>query len=188
MLTTLLLYVLSAVGIWWVSQRENADRTAVLQAVVDSLTQQYVTARDTVVRTQQRVKAAGQRERQVAQALRAQLAAAEDSLAEVTHLLADSSATAAELRRAAGTAVHTADSVMSLSLSYLAEVDSIKAAHAAERRAMQAALDRADSTLTQAAALSRSLRAAECRVLGRPCPTRTQVALAGLLAGLLLTR
>jgi chromosome segregation ATPase len=69
----------------------------------------------------------------------------------------------------------------------LAELDTLNKALIAERRATRTLAQQADAVVAAQNTLITALEAPQkpCRVLGVPCPTPTQAALAGLILGLL---
>jgi chromosome segregation ATPase len=84
---------------------------------------------------------------------------------------------------------HLTQEVDSLQAAYaevVAELDTLNRALVAERKATRVLAQAADSTIAAQQALITALEAPEkpCTVLGLPCPTPTQAALAGLILGL----
>ena len=83
------------------------------------------------------------------------------------------------------------DTLIVAQAELVAQLDTAEAALAAERKATSTALREADATIiAYREALDASQRAlnvpqAGCRVLGRPCPTRTQAMAAGVILGVL---
>ena len=83
------------------------------------------------------------------------------------------------------------DTLIVAQAELVAELDSVDKALAAERKGASEALRQADATiLAYREALDASQKAlnapqAGCRVLGRPCPTRTQAMAAGVILGVL---
>lgn len=80
------------------------------------------------------------------------------------------------------------DSVRVAALLYRTQVDSLVYMHERERKTWQDALAAADSALVAYDRVLQQQRAAECRVFGLPCPTRTQSFLAGTVILLWLAR
>lgn len=78
------------------------------------------------------------------------------------------------------------DTVETAYVAVVAELDTLNRALIAERRAGHEAIRLADSTIAAQKALITALEAPQkpCNVLGLPCPTPTQAALAGLILGL----
>jgi hypothetical protein len=138
------------------------------------------------VQAQYATKEAAKQEQRHRRMLTAQLAQLRDSLRMARTVADDSAATADSLRSVLRATLQQADSLLTQVSSYVVVVDSLTAAHARERLAMTTALDRADSTIALQDALIRSMAAKECRILGRPCPSRTQVFLAGAALGVVL--
>ena len=156
-------------------------------AKADSLQSAYDIARSNVIASQYAAKEAGQRERKAATSLTERLGLVQDSLTRVTAVLRDSSATDAQLRDALAVAIQQADTLSFQVSAYMSTVDTLRSRHAEERRAMTVALDRADSVMAHQDALIRALqKKAECRLLGLPCPSRTQMLLVGLGTGIVL--
>ncbi|MFZ9281037.1 MAG: hypothetical protein ACO23M_12120, partial [Vulcanococcus sp.] len=83
------------------------------------------------------------------------------------------------------------DTLITAQAELVAQLDTAEAALAAERKATSTALREADATIiAYREALDASQKAlnapqAGCRVLGRPCPTRTQAMAAGVILGVL---
>ena len=154
---------------------------------VDTARQEAERARVIAIQAQYASKAAGQQERKAAAALGAQVALAQDSLDALRDIAQDSAASLDSVRQALTGSIQLADTLRIQVLIYMAAVDTLRERHAEERRAMSVALDRADSVLAHQDALIRALqKKAECRFLGRPCPSRTQMLLAGLGTGIVL--
>jgi len=176
--------------IWVLMKREvQVAETKIQQAVakVDSIQAVYDLARSNAIASQYAAKEAGQRERKAAARLTERLGQVQDSLAKSTAVLRDSSATEAQLRDALAVAIQQADTLSFQVSAYMSTVDTLRSRHAEERRAMTVALDRADSVMAHQDALIRALqKKAECRLLGLPCPSRTQMLLVGLGTGIVL--
>jgi hypothetical protein len=177
--------VLSALGIGYLLTHP-VPRPDVLAMArqVDSLRQSADSARTMALQTQYESKAASQRERKAADRLTSQLRTMRDSLAHLRDLPLDTTASADTLRIALAVALATADTLADRAEAYLAEVDSLRDRYAEERRAMTVALDKADTVMAHQDALIRALQKQECRVFGRPCPTRSTIATVALLTGL----
>jgi len=126
-----------------------------------------------------------QREREAAARVRAQLKRTDDSLKALTEVLVDSAATMSDLRRSLSSAIQTADTLSDVVTHYVTMVDSLKSAYAIERRAATVAIERAEKTIVQQDSVIRVLRGPECHVLGRRCPSRTEMLLVGASAGLI---
>ena len=179
--------VLSALGIGYLLTHPTPrPEIAAMTRQVDSLRQAADSAKTVAIQAQYAAKAAGQQERRAADRLMGQLRTTRDSLAALRPLTEDSAATADTLRMALAVAVAMADSLAATATAYLSEVDSLRDRYAEERRAMTVALDKAERLLASQDALIRALETRECRILGRPCPTRTQVFLAGATLGIVL--
>jgi predicted transcriptional regulator len=86
------------------------------------------------------------------------------------------------------TLLKAVDSVRVAALLYRTQVDSLVYMHERERKTWQDALAAADSALVAYDRVLQQQRAAECRVFGLPCPTRTQSFLAGTVILLWLAR
>jgi len=80
------------------------------------------------------------------------------------------------------------DTVRMAALLYRTQVDSLIYTHERDRKTWQEALDAADRALVAHDRVIQQMRASECRVLGLPCPTRTQSFLAGTIVLLWLAR
>jgi len=78
------------------------------------------------------------------------------------------------------------DSLSDLITEYAAKVDTLRERHALERRAMAVVLSDADSVIAVQKALIATLKADRCRILGLPCPSRTQALIAGVVLGVVL--
>lgn len=95
----------------------------------------------------------------------------------------------ADIRDALQVAVAQIDSLTDVTTSYVVLIDSTRDQHARERLSMSAALAQADSTIAVQKGLIEALRADRCRVLGLPCPSRSQAFIGGaLLVTLLVLR
>ena len=81
---------------------------------------------------------------------------------------------------------HEVDSISTAYTEVVAELDTLNQALIAERRATRVLAQQADAVIAAQRTLITALDAPEkpCRVLGIPCPTPTQAALAGLIVGL----
>jgi hypothetical protein len=193
-LYVLLFAILCSLGIGYLLTHPTPrPEIAAMARQADTLRRTADSARVTAIQTQYASKAAGQRERQVAGALRSQLAAVRDSLDALQQIQQDSAASIDSVRQALKGALHLADTLSIQVSVYLAAVDTLRVKHAEERRAMTVALEKADTALAHQDALIRVLqRQAECRVLGVRCPSRITVAVGavavGVIAGALLTR
>lgn len=79
------------------------------------------------------------------------------------------------------------DSISTAYVAVVAELDTLNQALMAERRATRVLAQQADAVVAAQNTLITALEAPQkpCRVLGVPCPTPTQAALAGLILGLL---
>jgi chromosome segregation ATPase len=78
------------------------------------------------------------------------------------------------------------DTIQTAYVAVVAELDTLNQALVAERKATRAIAQEADAVIAAQNALILALEQPEkpCRVLGVPCPTPTQAALAGLILGL----
>ena len=184
------LWMAVATGIFLVTGRQAREQARAMQAAIakaDTLQVAFDSARRTAITTQYASKAAGQQERKAAVALGAQVALVQDSLDALRQIAQDSGASLDSVRQALKWSIQLADSLTMQVSVYMAVVDTLRSKQAEERRAMTVALDRADSALAHQDALIRALqKKAECRVFGRPCPSRTQMLLAGLGTGIVL--
>ena len=186
------LWLAVAAGIYVVTTRQARDQSRAIQLAVqaaDSLRQSADSARVTAIQAQYAAKSAGQRERKAAGALTAQLDAVRDSLDALQQIEQDSAASLDSVRRALKGAIHLADTLSIQVSIYMAAVDTLRAKHAEERRAMTVALEKADTAIAHQDALIRALqKQTECRVLGMRCPSRGTIAVTGLMLGALLTK
>lgn len=182
--------VLSALGIGYLLTHPT-PRPDILAMTrqVDSLRQAADSARTVAIQAQYAAKAAGQQERQARATLTQRTATFRDSLDALRPLTGDTAATADTLRMALSVALSVHDSLQAEVTRYLAEVDTLRDRYAEERKAMTVALDRADTTMAHQDALIRALqKQTECRIVGLPCPSRPVLFVAGVVAGILLTR
>ncbi len=182
--------VLSALGIGYLLTHPT-PRPDILAMTrqVDSLRQAADSARTVAIQAQYAAKAAGQQERRAADRLMGQLRTTRDSLNALRPLTEDSAATADTLRMALAISVAMADSLAATADAYLSEVDSLRDRYAEERRAMTVALDKAERSMATQDALIRALqKQTECRIVGLSCPSRPVLFVAGVVAGILLTR
>ena len=97
-------------------------------------------------------------------------------------VLADSLATAEALRASLTTTVAKVDTLMVEVSRYKTAADSLEGAHQRERAYLVETLRGADATIAAKDAAMKSWRkAAECRILGFKCPTRTQTFVLGVV-------
>lgn len=187
-LYVLLFTILCSLGIGYlVTHQTPRPEILTMAQQADSLRQTADSARVTAIQAQYQAKSAGQLERQAAGALRNQLAAVRDSLDALRDVAQDSAASLDSVRQALKGAIQLADTLRIQVSVYLTAVDTLRERHAEERRAMTVAMEKADTALAHQDALIRALqKQAECRVFGRPCPSRTQMLLAGLGTGIVL--
>lgn len=183
---TVVTWMLVALCVWYVTARQADDKMKALAARADSARVAFDTAKTRAIQAQFATKEAARREQRMGAALTDRLQDMQDSLASAHGVLADSSATADTLRATLSATVRQVDSLLFQVSAYMGAVDSLKQAHARERLAMTIALDRADTTIAIQDAYIRVLQSKECRVMGRPCPTRTQVFVAGTVLGIVL--
>ena len=131
--------------------------------------------------------------REVAQAVKAkrealarldgQLVSTAYTLDSAHAVLADSLATADALRASLTTTVAKVDILMVEVSRYKTVADSLDMAHQRERAYLVETLRGADATIAAKDAAMKSWRkAAECRILGFTCPTRTQTFVLGVVA------
>ena len=130
--------------------------------------------------------------REVAQAVKAkrealarldgQLVSTAYTLDSAHAVLADSLATADALRASLTTTVAKVDILMVEVSRYKTVADSLDMAHQRERAYLVETLRGADATIAAKDAAMKSWRkAAECRILGFKCPTRTQTFVLGVV-------
>lgn len=184
---TVLLWVLVAMGVWWVAGREQDAKLKALSLRADTAQVAFDTAVTVLMQARGETRSASHRERDAVTRVRAQLKRTDDSLKALTEVLVDSAATITDLRRSLSTAIQTADTLAEVVTQYVAAVDSLKGAYALERRAATVAVERAEQTIKVQDSLIRALQTSDCRLLGRPCPSRTNVLLVGTTIGVLAT-
>ena len=186
------LWLAVAAGIYVVTTRQAREQARAIQLAVqvaEGFRQSADSARVTAIQAQYAAKSAGQQERKAAGALVSQLDAVRDSLDALQQIEQDSAASLDSVRQALKGAIHLADTLSIQVSVYMAAVDTLRAKHAEERRAMTVALEKADTAIAHQDALIRALqKQTECRVLGMRCPSRGTIAVAGLMLGALLTR
>lgn len=185
MFVVALLLLLSALTLYLVQHpRPRPDLEAKRQRVEQAINEaDHAT---TVVMAQRDLtRQVSRREREAAATLRQRLKTTDDSLKALTETLVDSTATMAELRRSLSQAIETTDTLIDTVTAYMAAVDSLKDAYAAERRAATVAIEKAEKTIVLQDQLIRALQTQECRILGIRCPNRTEVFLVGASVGLI---
>jgi hypothetical protein len=144
---TVFLWVLVALGVWYVAGREQDAKMKALLAKADTARVAFDTARTVVIQTQYKTKAASKREREAQMVLTARLALLEDSIATYRAVAADGTSTADTLREALVRATDQLDTLKGMAIAYSVSVDSLKAAYAEERRAAIVALTKADAVI-----------------------------------------
>jgi len=144
---TVLLWVLVALGVWYVAGREQDAKMKALAAKADTARVALDTARTVVIQTQYKTKAVSKREREAQMALTARLALLDDSIATYRAVAADGTATADTLREALVRATNQLDTLKGISQAYVVTVDSLRSAYAEERRASAVALEKAEAVI-----------------------------------------
>ena len=142
---TVLLWILVALGVWWVAGREQDAKMKALSIRVDTARVAFDTARTVVIQTQYKTKAVSKREREAQMALTARLEALSDSVAYFRSVVADGTVTADTLRAALAKAADQLDTLKGISLAYTQAVDSLRDAYAEERLAAGTALAKAEA-------------------------------------------
>jgi len=144
---TVLLWVLVAMGVWWLAMRDADQKLKALSIRVDTSRVALDTARTVVLQTQYKTKAVSKREREAKMALTARLEALSDSVAYFREVVADGTVTADTLRAALAKAADQLDTLRGISLAYTQTVDSLRDAYAEERLASGQALAKAESLI-----------------------------------------
>lgn len=144
---TVLLWVLVAMGVWWLAMRDADQKLKALSIRVDTARVAFDTARTVVLQTQYKTKAVSKREREAKMALTARLEALSDSVAYFREVVADGTVTADTLRAALAKAADQLDTLRGISLAYTQTVDSLRDAYAEERLAAGQALAKAESLI-----------------------------------------
>lgn len=144
---TVLLWVLVAMGVWWLAMRDADQKLKALSIRVDTSRVAFDTARTVVLQTQYKTKAVSKREREAKMALTARLEALSDSVAYFREVVADGTVTADTLRAALAKAADQLDTLRGISLAYTQTVDSLRDAYAEERLASGQALAKAESLI-----------------------------------------
>jgi len=144
---TVLLWVLVAMGVWWLAMRDADQKLKALSIRVDTSRVAFDTARTVVLQTQYKTKAVSKREREAQMALTARLALLDDSIATYRAVAADGTATADTLREALVRATNQLDTLKGISQAYVVTVDSLRSAYAEERRASAVALEKAEAVI-----------------------------------------
>lgn len=166
---------------------ESQRRVRAAERRADSLEQAYAAAKTRAYAAQYVSKEAEQKERAVATRLSYTLGQARESSEYAKAILEDSSASMERVKDALYITRIQLDSVAAQASAHLEAVDSMRAAHAAERRTMAVVISDADSVIAVQKALIAVLRADRCRILTLPCPSRKQALIAGVvLAGVVL--
>lgn len=155
---TVLLWVLVALGVWYVVGREQDAKMKALTAKTDTARVVFDTARTVLFQTRYVSRAASKKEREAQVALTARLALLEDSVASYRAIAADGTATVDTLRDALIRASDQLDTLRGLSLAYTQTVDSLKAAYGEERRAASVALEKAETVIVMQDSLIQRLR------------------------------
>ena len=144
---TVLLWVLVAMGVWWLAMRDADQKLKALSIRVDTSRVAFDTARTVVLQTQYKTKAVSKREREAQMALTARLALLDDSIATYRAVAADGTATADTLREALVRATDQLDTLKGISQAYVVTVDSLRSAYAEERRAATIAIEKAEAVI-----------------------------------------
>lgn len=144
---TVLLWILVALGVWYVVGREQDAKMKALSIRVDTARVAFDTARTVVLQTQYKTKAVSKREREAKMALTARLEALSDSVAYFREVAADGTVTADTLRAALAKAADQLDTLRGISLAYTQTVDSLRDAYAEERLAAGQALAKAEALI-----------------------------------------
>jgi len=144
---TVLLWLLVALGVWYVAGREQDAKMKALRVKVDTARVAFDTARTVVLQTQYKTKAVSKREREAKMALTARLEALSDSVAYFREVVADGTVTADTLRAALAKAADQLDTLRGISLAYTEAVDSLRDAFAEERMAAGRALAKAEALI-----------------------------------------
>lgn len=168
--------------------KDSRQRVQAADRRIDSLEQAYAAAKTRAYAAQYVSKEAEQKERAVATRLSYTLGQARESSEYAKAILDDSSAGMERVKDALYITRIQLDSVTAQASAHLEAVDSMRSAHAAERRTMAVVISDADSIIAVQKALIAVLRADRCRILTLPCPTRKQAFIAGvvLAAGVVL--
>jgi len=185
MFVVALLLLLSALVLYLVQHPVPRQGLEARQQRVEQAVQEADHATTVVMAQRDLTRQVSRHERQVRVTVLAQLQATNDSLKALTETLVDSTATITMLRQSLASAIQTADTLTDVVTQYVAAVDSLKDAYAAERRAATVALETAEKAIVQQDSLIRSHRAPECAVLGIRCPTRKETLLIGVSVGIL---
>lgn len=156
---TVLLWILVALGVWYVAGREQDAKMKALRVKVDTARVAFDTARTVVLQTQYKTKAVSKREREAKMALTARLEALSDSVAYFREVVADGTVTVDTLRAALAKAADQLDTLRGISLAYTQTVDSLRDAYAEERLAAGQALEKAELTIATQDTLIQRLRA-----------------------------
>jgi hypothetical protein len=144
---TVLLWVLVAMGVWYITARDTSAKMQALRAKADTARVAFDTARTVVLQTQYKTKAVSKREREAQMALTARLEALSDSVAEFRAIVADGTVTADSLRAALAKAADQLDTLRGVALVYTQAVDSLRDAYAEERLAAGRALAKAEALI-----------------------------------------
>lgn len=144
---TVVLWVLVALGVWYVASQKQDAKLKALSTRVDTARVAFDTARTGVIQTHYKTKAASKREREAQMALTARLEALSDSVAYFREVVADGTVTADTLRAALAKAADQLDTLKGISLVYIQTVDSLREAHTEERLAAGQALTRAEALI-----------------------------------------
>jgi molybdopterin converting factor small subunit len=182
-LFTLALIILVIVG--WRYASAPAPSLIPQQIKLDSLTQALSATRSIATDVQIAAKKASFAERTTASRLSNKLGILRDSLVRARELLRADTADRAQLAATLEMVTKEAESTVAITLAYIDTVDVLRKRYAEERRAMSVALERADSVIAQQDRMIRTLRTPECQILGRRCPSRTEVLLVGASVGIL---
>ena len=153
----------------------------------DGLVTALSAAKTVATKTQYATKEVSLAERQLASRVATRIGTLRDSLVVVRETLVAEQEDAHRLQAALLTATQEAESLAVVATQYLKAVDTLRAAYAEERRAMMVVLEKADTVIAYQEAMIRALQE-QGQCFGRRCPSRAVIALAGIVAGVLLTR
>ena len=168
------------------SSGQQSRRVRAAENRIDSLEKALQVARNNAYAAQYASKESERLERVAAIKLQRQLASARSLNDFAKAVSMDTSASADRLRDGLIVATAQVDSLSDLITEYAATVDTLRERHALERRAMAVVLSDADSVIAVQKALIATLKADRCRILGLPCPSRTQALIAGVVLGVVL--
>lgn len=179
----------AVVGVWVLGARssgQQARRVRAAETRIDSLEKALQVARNNAYAAQYASKEAERLERVAVTKLQRQLTSARAMNDYAKAVSIDTSASADRLRDGLIVATAQVDSLSDLITEYVATVDTLRERHALERRAFAVVMSDADSVIAVQKALIAALKADRCRILGLPCPSRTQTLIGGVLLAVVL--